>query len=101
MRLHQFSFDSERSVMQQADSLPPEQRTSDRTLKIEEHGDSWKARIKPKIRLIGRWLEQAGFKPGMRVQVKCVAPGVIELRSPDSMMSNETKRVSSEPELLV
>ena len=52
-----------------------------RTLKIEEHGDRWKAPVKPKIRLIGRWLELAGFKPGKRVQVKCVSEGVIELRS--------------------
>jgi hypothetical protein len=54
-----------------------------RDLKIEPHGDSWKGPIKPKIRLIGRWLERAGFKPGSRVHVTLVAPGVIELRSPD------------------
>lgn len=52
-----------------------------RTLKIEEDGDLWKG-IKPKIRLMGRWLEQAGFKPGERVTVTCLAPGHIELRSP-------------------
>lgn len=51
-----------------------------RTLKIEEDGDPWKG-IKPKIRLMGRWLEQAGFKPGERVTVTCLAPGHIELRS--------------------
>jgi hypothetical protein len=32
-----------------------------RSLKIEEEGDRWKAPVKPKIRLIGRWLERAGF----------------------------------------
>ncbi|MBI5388522.1 MAG: type I addiction module toxin, SymE family [Verrucomicrobia bacterium] len=53
-----------------------------RTLQIEADGDRWKGLIKPKIRLMGRWLEQAGFPPGHRVQVTCVAPGVIELRSP-------------------
>ena len=52
-----------------------------RTLKIEPDGDRWKG-IKPKIRLTGRWLERAGFKPGERVSVTCVAPGFIELRSP-------------------
>jgi len=52
-----------------------------RDLKIEAEGDSWRGLFKPKIRLIGRWLERAGFKPGNRVQVVCVAPGVIELRS--------------------
>jgi len=52
-----------------------------RSLKIEAEGDRWKAPLKPKIRLMGRWLEQAGFKPGTRVQVKCIASGLIELRS--------------------
>lgn len=52
-----------------------------RNLKIEIHGDEWKGTIKPKIRLIGKWLERAGFRPGHRVQVSCLAPGVIELRS--------------------
>jgi hypothetical protein len=54
-----------------------------RKLKIESDGDSWKGLIKPKIRLTGRWLERAGFSPGSHVQVVCVAPGFIELRSPD------------------
>ncbi|MEW6305065.1 MAG: SymE family type I addiction module toxin [Verrucomicrobiota bacterium] len=54
-----------------------------RRLKIEAVGDFWKGLIKPKIRLMGHWLEQAGFKPGSRVQVTCVSPGVIELRSSD------------------
>ncbi len=58
-----------------------ESPTPDRMLKIEETGDSWKGVIKPKIRLMGRWLDKAGFKPGSRVQVVCVGPGVIQLRS--------------------
>jgi hypothetical protein len=58
-----------------------ESPTPDRTLKIEETGDAWKGVIKPKIRLMGRWLDKAGFKPGSRVQVVCVGPGVIQLRS--------------------
>jgi hypothetical protein len=65
-----------------------------RTLQIEADGDLWKGLIKPKIRLMGRWLEQAGFKPGHRVQVTCVAPGVIELRSPDALVLHETKQPS-------
>jgi hypothetical protein len=52
-----------------------------RTLQIEADGEFWKGLIKPKIRLMGRWLERAGFEPGNRVKVTCVAPGVIELRS--------------------
>ena len=65
-----------------------------RTLQIEADGDRWKG-FKPKIRLMGRWLEQAGFPPGHRVQVTCVAPGVIELRSPDVLSLNETKLPST------
>jgi len=68
-----------------------------RTLKIEADGDAWKGAIKPKIRLMGRWLEQAGFRPGNRVCVTCVAPGVIELRSPDALMVNETQPSGGEP----
>ena len=52
-----------------------------RTLKIEAAGDPFKGLVKPKIRLIGRWLERAGFKPGHHVQLTLVAPGVMELRS--------------------
>lgn len=56
-------------------------KTKIRTLKIEEDGDFWKGRIKPKIRLRGLWLQQAGFQPGNRVSVNCIAHGVLELRS--------------------
>ena len=84
--------------MQRTDSPHgAEPSISFRTLKIEEHGNAWKGRIKPKIRLLGLWLERAGFKPGTRVHVRCVAPGLIELRSPDATMLNETKHGSSEP----
>jgi hypothetical protein len=51
-----------------------------RLLKIEEVGDFWKGLIKPRIRLVGIWLKSAGFKPGYRVHVSCIEPGVIELR---------------------
>jgi len=66
-----------------------------RTLQIEADGDPWKGVIRPKIRLMGGWLEQAGFRPGLRVQVTCVASGVIELRSPDALIQNEPKPPSS------
>lgn len=52
-----------------------------RTLKIEAEGDCFKGKIKPKIRLNGKWLERAGFKPGNRVTVACIEDGIIELRS--------------------
>jgi hypothetical protein len=60
-----------------------ERRTS-RSLKIEADGDGWAAKIKPKIRLKGNWLERAGFRPGSRGKVTCVAVGIIELRSEDT-----------------
>ena len=52
-----------------------------RMLKIEPAGDLWKGGLRPKIRLMGRWLERAGFKPDTHVRVTCVALGIIELRS--------------------
>ena len=60
-----------------------------RKLKIEAAGDFWKGSIKPRIRLGGRWLEQAGFRPGSRVHVTYIAPGLIELRSADDMATNK------------
>jgi hypothetical protein len=66
------------SVLQAGESV-----ASVRTLKIEANGDAWKGTIKPKIRLMGCWLERAGFRPDTRVTVRCLAPGIIELRSAD------------------
>ncbi len=63
-----------------------------RTLKIEEDGDHWKKRIKPKIRLKGDWLERAGFKPGTLVSVQCVADGIIELRSSEGNIHSESTK---------
>jgi hypothetical protein len=36
--------------------------------------------VTPKIRLTGKWLEQAGFKPGHRVELDLVDAGVLTLR---------------------
>lgn len=67
-----------------------------RTLKIEEDGDYFSGRIKPKIRLMGHWLERAGFKPGTRVSVRCVDSGVIELRCESSKMNEQNQAASGE-----
>ena len=63
-----------------------------RTLKIEAIGDFAYRKVKPRIRLSGQWLEQAGFTPGNRVSVTHIAEGIIELRSGDTKgcMFNET-----------
>lgn len=65
-----------------SENLPGRSPPGPRSLKIEETGDFSANNIKPKIRLMGRWLQQAGFAPGERVRVVCLGPGVIELRSP-------------------
>jgi hypothetical protein len=72
-----------------------ERQPSVRSLKIEEDGDRWRG-FKPKIRLMGRWLERAGFSPGNRVRVLCLGPGVIELRSSDALTMNGKKQPSRE-----
>ena len=51
-----------------------------RTLKIEAVGDFACRRIKPQIRLAGNWLEQAGFKPGHRVEISLSKPGELSLQ---------------------
>jgi hypothetical protein len=74
--------------------LPP---PASRSLKIEAHGDVWEGRIKPKIRIMGRWLEQAGFKPGGRVEITCLAPGLMELRSAESVALTESLQTCAGP----
>ena len=48
--------------------------------KVEETGDFYASKVKSRIRLSGRWLERAGFKPGHRVQVDWIKDGVLSLR---------------------
>lgn len=95
-RSHSAGFHGERKAVDSHEAPKPSQPDQPvRLLKIEEDGDYFLGRIKPKIRLRGCWLERAGFKPGTRVSVTCVAPGIIELRS-DAFMINEGKQASSE-----
>lgn len=63
-----------------------------RKLKIESTGDFFKGQVKPKIRISGTWLERAGFKPGGRVSLKCVAPGIIELHAVETSMGSEVAK---------
>ena len=69
-----------------------------RSLKIEAAGDFFRGLIKPKIRLMGSWLERAGFKPGNRVHVTCIAPGVIELRSHEHSAADKMEPPQVEPD---
>ena len=51
-----------------------------RSLKIEKTGDFCYGKIIPRIRIAGQWLEQAGFKPGHRVEIRFDQPGNLTLR---------------------
>lgn len=51
-----------------------------RSLKVEAIGDFARRKVIPRIRIAGQWLEQAGFKPGNRVQVLIEQPGSLSLR---------------------
>ena len=51
-----------------------------RTLKIEAVGDFATHKVKPRIRLGGRWLERAGFKPGHHVAIQIQQPGELTLQ---------------------
>ena len=59
-----------------SDSAKPVRR---RSLKIEGIGDFAYRKIKPRIRLSGRWLEKAGFKPGHRAVIHESRPGELVL----------------------
>ncbi len=81
-------------VIQMARPMRFEAPSVQRTLKVEATGDFWKGRVKPKIRLVGKWLERAGFSAGNKVAVMCVAPGIIELRAIDRVNLPENKKRS-------
>jgi hypothetical protein len=51
-----------------------------RSLRVEAVGDFFRGEIIPRIRISGRWLQRAGFKPGHRVQLVIEGPGAISLR---------------------
>lgn len=58
-------------------------QTSDsgvRTLKIEAVGDFAENKVQPRIRLTGKWLQNAGFRPGHKVEIFSAKPGELSLR---------------------
>jgi len=59
--------------------------SSFRSLKIEEAGDPYIGGIKPKIRLAGNWLRDAGFDPGGRVRVSIIRRGVITMTTLEAL----------------
>jgi hypothetical protein len=55
-----------------------------RVLKIEEIGDFWRKRTKPRIRLKGKWLAEAGMQPNRYVNVSNPTHGVLVLHLIDN-----------------
>ena len=51
-----------------------------RNVKIEATGDFWRGRVRPRIVLVGKWLEAAGFKSGHRVEIRVRRSGVLTVR---------------------
>ena len=54
-----------------------------RSLAVEAISDPWRGQTNPRIRIAGKWLEQAGFRLGHRVEVRLEQPGTMTLRFPD------------------
>lgn len=44
----------------------------------DRQGKAWTG---ARIRLKGQWLEAAGFKPGLRVKIVILAPGIVQLQT--------------------
>lgn len=51
-----------------------------RKLKIEAIGDFANRKVRPRIRLGGRWLERAGFKPGHKTEILILSSGKLLLQ---------------------
>jgi len=66
-------------VDRQAVPFSPKKSGTRRTLKIEDLGDRWSGKALSGIRLKGRWLFRAGFRPGQRVDVIVPSPGIMQL----------------------
>lgn len=67
-----------------------------RSLKIEETGDFFAKRIKPLIRLRGKWLQAAGFVPGKRVDVILQNPGRLVLQATHYEHENEKEQTTQQ-----
>jgi hypothetical protein len=63
-----------------------------RSLKIERTGDFYRKKIIPRIRLNGKWLEAAGFKPGHRVEICVPESGTMVLRFVEQVQNGEMLR---------
>jgi len=48
-----------------------------RTLKVHDIGDYYRKEVVPQIRLQGKWLLNAGVKPGKSVHITNPQPGVL------------------------
>jgi hypothetical protein len=50
-------------------------------LTVQDAGDAWKGTVIPKLQVRGKWLKEAGFEPGDKVQVVVYAPGILTIQS--------------------
>lgn len=71
---------NERLAMFKAVSQVGNSGRTTRSLQVEAIGDFFAGKTCPRIRIAGKWLERAGFKPGHRVHVVIEGPGMISLR---------------------
>jgi hypothetical protein len=55
--------------------------TTTHILKVQDVGDYYQKKVKPKIKLEGAWLLDAGLEPDRHVEVTNPVPGVLILRS--------------------
>lgn len=54
-----------------------------RKLKVQDVGDYYQKEVKPQIRLQGKWLLNAGLKPGQQVHITNPQPGVLIVKCLD------------------
>ena len=66
----------EKVMKKQAASFP-------RTLKVQDAGDYFRKEVTPQIRLQGKWLLNAGVKPGQQVHITNPQPGVLIVKCLD------------------
>jgi hypothetical protein len=61
-------------------------------LTVERTGDFWKNKIIPRLRIAGKWFDQAGFKPGSRVTVRLLQPGIMQITvTPTAIVEPDTR----------
>ena len=71
-------------MVQREIAMTEKTNPNNRTIKVEEVGDFHKKRTFPRIRLKGKWLDNAGFPPNTRVEVDHSQHGVLIIQLIDN-----------------